>query len=259
MLQNNELHIRELDLDMINPTMSHIESKKKSKGFFVTVIGKRGTGKSWIIRALAYAKRNIIPTALAFNGTDGATSFYSQFIPQSFVYNVLDTEKLKGLIKRQQIALKYIQNPWSLLILDDCFDEPKIFNDKVVTNLYKNGRHYNLLCIVGMQYALDIKPGLRTNIDGVFILRDPNMQNRKKIYENYAGVIPDFSLFCAIMDQVTNDHTALYIHNATNSNDWRDCIFWFKATEVDFRFGSADFWKFHAQRYNDDYQEDFSF
>ena len=34
-----------------------------------------------------------------------------------------------------------------------------------------NGRHYKILFILTMQYALGIPPNLRTNIDYVFILR----------------------------------------------------------------------------------------
>ena len=57
-------------------------------------------------------------------------------------------------------------------------------------------------------------------------------KNRKSLWENYAGIIPDFQMFCDIMDQITDDYTALYVHNATNSNKLEDCIFWYKARPV---------------------------
>ena len=65
---------------------------------------------------------------------------------------------------------------------------------------------------------MDVKPVIRTNVDGTFILREPSVKNRKSLWENYAGIIPDFSTFCTIMDQITDDYTALYIHNTTQSN-----------------------------------------
>jgi uncharacterized membrane-anchored protein YhcB (DUF1043 family) len=104
---------------------------------------------------------------------------------------------------------------------------------------------------------MDIKPVIRTNVDGVFILRETNLRNRKLLWENYAGVIPDFSMFCSILDQVTSDYTALYIHNATTSNKLEDCLFWYRAKEVppDFRLGSKDFRKFHHARFNNDYSD----
>ena len=56
------------------------------------------------------------------------------------------------------------------------------------------------------------------------------------------------------MDQITEDHTALVINNLTTSNDFQNCIFWFKAPPFpsNFKFGSVDFWNHHYVRYNED-------
>ena len=80
---------------------------------------------------------------------------------------------------------------------------------------------------------------------------------RKVMYENYAGIIPDFKLFCEIMDEITNDHTALYIHNFSTTNNWQDCVFWYKAKPVDkdFRFGADEYIDHHFQRYNANYTD----
>ncbi len=92
---------------------------------------------------------------------------------------------------------------------------------------------------------------IRTNVDGTFILREPNLKNRKALWENYAGIIPDFNTFCSILDQITDDYTALFVLNQTQGNRLEDCIFWYKAKPVkkNFKFGSKDYWKFHKQRY----------
>ena len=42
--------------------------------------------------------------------------------------------------------------------------------------LFMNGRHWKIMLIITMQYPLGIPPNLRTNIDYVFILREPYMQ-----------------------------------------------------------------------------------
>ena len=39
--------------------------------------------------------------------------------------------------------------------------------------LFMNGRHWKIILIITMQYPLGIPPNLRTNIDYVFILREP--------------------------------------------------------------------------------------
>jgi hypothetical protein len=153
------------------------------------------------------------------------------------------------------MAKKHLENPWAVLLCDDCTDDPRIFNHKLQQGLYKYGRHWKMLYILSLQYSMDVKPVIRTNVDGVFILREPILKNRKTLWENYASIIPDFTLFCDIMDQITDDHTALYIHNSSKTNDWHDCVFWYKAFIVpdNFKFGCPEYWAFHYDRYNPEY------
>ena len=79
------------------------------------------------------------------------------------------------------------------------------------------------------------------------------------MYENYAGIIPSFNLFCKLMDECTQNYGALYIHNQGQSNDWRDSVYWYKAKvehmPKKWKFGSRDYWDFHNQRFNNEYKE----
>ena len=135
-----------------------------------------------------------------------------------------------------------MKNPWTMLIIDVCMDDPTVFNKGPLPGLFKNGRHWKMLYIVSLQYALDVKPHIRSNIDGVFIFRESNVAIRKRLYENYAGIIPSFSLFEKIMDTITGDYTALYVQNSINTNDWKECVFYYKAPVVgDFKFGCAEY------------------
>lgn len=213
------------------------------------------TGKTTLISSLLYAKKHIFPVAMVMSGTEDTNHFYSSVIPSTFVFNSYDEEQIKKFIQRQRFAMEHVPVPWAVMILDDCTDDPKVFRKPLQQGIYKRGRHWKMLYILSLQYSMDVPPSIRTNIDGVFILREPNLRNRKVMYENYAAIIPDFRLFCDILDQITDDFTALYIHNATKTNDWRDCIFWYKAKEPpkDFKFGCPTFWDHHYQRYNPEY------
>jgi hypothetical protein len=217
----------------------------------------KNTGKSTLITSLLYAKQAIFSSGVVMSGTEDSNHHYSQMFPPTFVYNKLHKDKLEDFIKRQKLAKEHLQNPWSILLLDDCTDDPKLFNDPLFQGIFKNGRHWKMWFILSLQYCLDVKPVIRTNIDGTFILRETNLRNRRALWENYAGVIPDFSMFNDIMDQITNDYTALYIHNATTSNKLEDCIFWYKAKPVpnDFKVGCDEYWDFHNQRHNPNYKD----
>ena len=109
-----------------------------------------------------------------------------------------------------------------------------------------------------MQYPLGVPPTLRTNIDYVFILRETYISNRKRIYENYAGMFPTYDSFSQILDQCTENFECLVINNTTKSNKLQDQVFWYKAdTHNDFKLGSKEFWLLSKDIQSDDEEEQF--
>jgi hypothetical protein len=251
MTETQRVSINELNLDRIRPRNNDPEET----GSKIVVIGKPGSGKSVLIDALIYSKKHLLPIAKIISGTEDDNKFYSNRFPDLFIDSTFDVENVSRFIRRQKLAKDLLPNPWGLLICDDCMEDPRVFNDPVIQNLFKNGRHWKCLAIFGLQYCMDFPPNLRTCVDGTFIFREPNIKNRKKLYENFAGIIPEFGMFCALMNQITDDHTALYIDNRTTSNDYRDCVFYYKAPVIpkDFRFGSEDYKHFANERYDADY------
>ena len=237
---------------MINPNTSNYLIPEQG-GSKIAVIGKPGTGKSTIIQSILFAKKHIFPIGTIFSGTEDSNHYYKKFFPDTFIYEEYDEDVISNIIKRQKISKEHLDNPWMILLIDDCTDNPALFKKEIQQGLYKKGRHWKMLYILSLQYCMDVNPAIRTNIDGVFILRETNLKNRKSLYENYAGIIPTFNIFCDIMDTITNDHTALYIHNAGSSNNYKDCIFWYKAKipPTGWKFGSREFWDFHYERYEE--------
>jgi hypothetical protein len=125
-----------------------------------------------------------------------------------------------------------------------------------------NGRHYKVFFIITMQYPLGIPPNLRANIDYVFILRNNNTSDRKRIYEHYAGVFPSFEVFCQVMDSCTENYECLVINNTVRSNKIEQCVSWYKAEpHDDFKLGHPTFWKYHQDNFKsgDDEEDDYDY
>lgn len=216
----------------------------------------RNSGKSSAIASLLYAKKHIFPVAMVMSGTEDTTGFFKKFIPSTFVFNSYSEDMVKKFIDRQKLAREYVENPWAVLLIDDCTEDKKIFNSTVQQEIYKHGRHLSMWSILGMQHAMDLPSSIRTSIDGVFIFREPLFSARKSIWENYASVIPK-EYFHILMDRLTDDHTAIFILNSTTVNDWHDCVFWYKAPLVPpgWKFGCKDYKEYHNERYDENYPE----
>jgi hypothetical protein len=219
----------------------------------VVFIGKRNTGKSFLIRDLLWHKRSI-PIATVISGTEGANAFYSSIIPSILIHDEFNPTIISRVLKRQQDITKMMMKEKevkgnsaidrrNVVIMDDCMYDNKWVSDKFIRSLFMNGRHYGLMYILALQYVMGIPPVLRGNVDFVFILRENMVANRRRIYEQFAGIFPTFEFFCQIMDQCTENYECLVIHNGSKSNKLEECVFWYKAEQhPDFKLGSREMW-----------------
>jgi hypothetical protein len=240
----------------------------ENKGPVVVLIGKRDTGKSFLVRDLLFYQQEI-PIGTVISGTEEGNGFYGKMVPKLFIHNEYNSAIIENILKRQRTVLKQIKkemetykrstiDPRAFVILDDCLYDNTWSRDKLMRLLFMNGRHWKVMLVITMQYPLGIPPTLRTNIDYVFILRENYIANRKRIYENYAGMFPTFESFCQVMDQCTENYECLVINNNSKSNKLHDQVFWYKAdSHGDFRLGSKEFWELSKGLKDDDEEEQY--
>jgi hypothetical protein len=256
-----------MSLELKKFDMKSISFKSnESKGPVIVLIGKRDTGKSFLVRDLLYYQQDI-PIGTVISGTEEGNGFYGKMVPRLFIHNEYNTAIIENILKRQRTVLKQIKkeietykrttiDPRAFVILDDCLYDNTWSRDKMMRLLFMNGRHWKIMLVITMQYPLGIPPTLRTNIDYVFILRENYIANRRRIYDNYAGMFPTFESFCQVMDQCTENYECLVINNNVKSNKLQDQVFWYKAeNHNDFRLGSKEFWEL-SKNYNSDDEEE---
>lgn len=240
----------------------------ENKGPVVILIGRRDTGKSFLVRDLLYYHQDI-PLGTVISGTEAGNGFYSSIIPKLFIHHEYSSAIIENILKRQKVVLKQIEkeksvhrkvsiDPRAFVILDDCLYDDSWARDKMMRLLFMNGRHWKIMLVITMQYPLGVPPNLRTNVDYVFILREPYLTNRKRIWENYAGMFPTFESFCQVMDQTTENYECLVVDNNCKSNKLHDAIYWYKAEpHGSFKLGAKEFWELSKDLGSDD-EEDYN-
>ena len=253
---------------MANLNLRKFDMSKIANGSIVVMIGKRNTGKSFLVKDLLYYKRDI-PIGTVISATENSNRFYGDLMPSLFIHDEFSPEIVANLVKRQKIVVKKMKDqeamygksnidPYAYLILDDLmYDAPTWIRDTTIKQIFMNGRHIKLLFLITMQFSLGIPPALRGNIDYVFILRENVVSNRRRLYEHYAGMFPTFEIFCQVMNQCTENFECLVIDNTCKSNKIEDMCMWYKGdAHPPFKMGSSVFWQHHSNNYTEQNPEE---
>jgi hypothetical protein len=213
----------------------------------ILVLGKRGTGKSVIINSIMYALRDKLDAALAFCPTEGAQGSFSKFVPPSLIHEEYSGQVLDNVLVTQRQQWKRGHGSHVMCILDDCAYDKKTFTSKSLRNLFMNGRHNRVGCILSVQYSLDFPTDLRSNCDIVIACRENILSNRERLYKHFFGMFPSLSAFSRAFEACTNDYEVLVLKNDSQSNNITDNIFWWKAqSDVPaFHIGDQSMWPLH--------------
>ena len=237
-------------------SLKRFDPKKIEDTRIICIIARRGTGKTTLVKDLMYHKRHL-DCGLVISGTEEGNKFYQKFVPDLFVYNEFDPSTLQKILDRQKELRKKGRQDKCFLVLDDCMYDKKTFKAKVVRQLFYNGRHYGVLTLMTNQYAMDLQPDLRSNIDYVFILKDNIRANRERLWKAFGGIFQTFEQFNAVMDQTTADYGCLVIDQTSTSNNIEDVAFWYKADPSKrFKMGGSALWRFHERKYNQDHEDE---
>jgi len=223
-------------------------------GPVIVINGKRNTGKSVVLRAILSSKKDI-PLGVVMSGTEDLNSFFSDFIPRILIKSEYSEQHINRIKDRQkdrlQTRLRQLKENGTseidsriFIILDDCMYDDKWTKTKLIREIFCNGRHWNIMLIITLQYPVGIPPLLRENIDFTFIMRQPSLRNREILFRNYASIFPTFELFCRVLDSVTEDYNCMVVDNASQSNLLQNVVFWYKAPlhVPPFRMCAEEYW-----------------
>lgn len=225
----------------------------------IVMIAKRGSGKSFVSRDIVYHYRRM-PGGVVIAPTDRMNSFYKFFFPDLFIHYDIKEIILKKILIRQLMMVHKAQvkekqgkkvDPSCILIMDDCLSRKKSWaKDENIIEILMNGRHYRLTYVLTMQTPLGITPDLRLNFDYIFLLKEDSTINKKKLWDNYASMFPTLNSFEQVFRKCTEDYRSMVIDNRKPSDSVQEKVFWFRAKDRKFTFGSKKFIRLH-KKYHD--------
>jgi hypothetical protein len=226
----------------------------------IALIAKRRSGKSWLVKEIMKVRKDI-PSWVIICRTEKLNSFYSNMVPDSYIYYNYEGEILDRIFARQKRLNednkirkkigKKEKDDRVMLIMDDCMSDKNWVKDPNIGELFFNGRHYHVSFILTMQYSKGLPPDMRGNLDYIFLLAEDFVCNRRRLYDDYAGMFPTFDIFNQAFIELTDNYGCMVIDNRTHTKDIEKKVFWYKADNIkDFELGCNKYKSFHKEAYD---------
>jgi hypothetical protein len=229
------------------------------------IISPPGSGKTSFVENVCYYTKHLYPVGRCFMGTETGYERFSGIFHPLYVSNGYEEADEIKMIRRQRLCAlengqKHPSN-YSITVIDDPQDK-KILRTNVTKGLFKLGsQHWHELVLIGMQHLHDPAPDVRDCVSYVAFGRNPDVSQRKKMYEMAGGICGHFDVFNDLMDQLTGDFSFLIIKKRTQSNDIEDCVFYYQVKDPaptfgNWKFGCKEYRTWAENRYNKSYVED---
>ena len=94
--------VSQASLDLKKFDMRWITFKPdENKGPVIVMIGRRDTGKSFLVRDLLYYQQSI-PIGTVISGTEEGSGFYGKLVPKLFIHNEYNTAIIENILKSRR-------------------------------------------------------------------------------------------------------------------------------------------------------------
>lgn len=192
------------------------------KNKIVSLIGKRNSGKSQMLRYLYNQQKHLFKAVFCICPTESVNKFYSDLIKKENIFDSYNEEWVEKLIaKMTQVNAGKSEKDAShiLLILDDLCSDTNFHQSKSFKKLCTRGRHVKISVIITSQYIYQIPPVARNNSD--FILcSQMNTQGLDLLSTEFLFGNLSKKDFIDLYYKNTADYGFLVINNnCTKSND----------------------------------------
>lgn len=230
----------------------------KRQGPIIICVGRRGTGKSELIKDICYQFHKDVKRVIVMSGTEDCSPFYRDFVPAICIRNKYQASVGAKIVADQyQTCMDFYRRMDAgdpavrsedhriMWIIDDCMYDDSWAKTELMRYIFTCGRHIKILLLIAMQYPLGIPPMLRGNVDAIFLTRDMG-SNVRKLFEIYgSGIFDNFEEFKLIYNQLTVGYSAMVLYmSQVKDTTITGTVFTYRATIRDhFRMGLPREWE----------------
>jgi hypothetical protein len=230
---NNNDYNSNIELKKFNLMKAVSQKDNFHKPNVFCIIGKRGVGKTQLAKEilLVLKNNNIVENVILFANLSNANEYNGILLQDQInkIKNELKSGNIEQILKFQS---NNITKPLLLIFDDVIYSKALLQANKAFYELIYNARHYNIYTIFTIQYPLHLPPEIRVNIDFIFVFEDNFISSRKRIYEYYFGIIPQFKLFDKIMSEYCKNYGILVIDNFPNNNLFENKVMYYKCNQI---------------------------
>lgn len=213
----------------------------------ILITGKRGSGKTTLVKDLIYKMKNQFDVGVGIGGTVASVEMLEGFLPKSMVHFVSDLDKvdlIERIVEKAKVLAEHGRRRRFLLIMDDFAYRKDLLRHPIFREIFMNGRNFNMTLILSAQYIMDLTSDLRSQIDYVFTFKETIPANRKRLFEYFYGMCNTLRDFEQLLAEFTKDYECLVMDNTSNSGEMEDQLFYYKAPcdTPDFTVGKSIYW-----------------
>lgn len=197
----------------------------------ILLIGRSGSGKSTALRdVLSYLAKSI-DLCMLFSPTTESIEAFRRVAPPSCVHpGGLKLEIVESALRMNRELIERGKARELFIVADDVAASDKaLFKSPVMRELLMNGRHANCGTAISLQYCMDVPVDARSQFQIIIVCAENNHANRKRIWTQFAGVVPTYRQFDLILRSATADHGCLVIDNTDPRASIETSLFHWKA------------------------------
>ena len=187
-----------LNFDKLKPNRMHC------------IIGKRGDGSNEFLHQLVH-NLQVKSDAFVIGILDDLTSNHYFAYMYKFCHIITPFSNLEHVISEQK------SNPEKEIIIifgDYITCQKGVLNSEVIRDLCFNGRNHKITTIFKLQYAMELRCHVRSQLDYVYAFGDTNRSNCKRLWEYFFGM-HEFNQFLKIFRELTTEPNVCLIHDMT--------------------------------------------